>query len=323
MIARSARPQANSTWRVAALTARSAALRSRRHPSWGAPSRQRRQWSKLYGRGRRSGLKRGRVARGGGDRNDSMAKAKRPQQRPQPQRATPSSANGANGASATRQPSAAKSAKPTTPAAQLASASRAAGSSRLASMRERTGTAAGAARGGSQRGRYAQQPWWRRNLGALVTVGVVITLVVAFLIAAQIQNQKASVGIGDPVPATVLKDVTSVSPTVAAKVGAGTAQNVFQATPKGTALLTANGKPEVVYVGADWCPYCAATRWSTVVALSRFGSFSGLTLMRSSNNDTLPNTSTFSFQHATYTSGYISFNATETADRNRNTLATP
>jgi hypothetical protein len=190
-------------------------------------------------------------------------------------------------------------------------------------MRERTGTAAGAARVGPQRGRYMQPPWWRRNLGALLTVGVVVALVIAFLIAAQIQNQKASIGIGDPVPASVLKDVTHVSPTVAAKVGAGTAQNVFQATPKGTTPLTANGKPAVVYVGADYCPYCAGTRWSTVVALSRFGSFSGLTLMKSSSNDTLPNTSTFSFQHATYTSEYISFNATETADRNGNKLATP
>jgi thiol-disulfide isomerase/thioredoxin len=192
-------------------------------------------------------------------------------------------------------------------------------------MRERTGTAAaGGARGGPpSRGRYVRPPWWRRNLGVLLTVGGVVMLVAAFIIAAQIQNRQASIGIGDPAPASVVKAVTTVSPTVSAKVGAGTALNAFQATPKGTAVLMANGKPEIIYVGAEWCPYCAATRWSTVVALSRFGSFNGLTLMKSSSNDTLPDTNTFSFQHATYTSQYISFSATEDSDRDRNPLATP
>ena len=184
-----------------------------------------------------------------------------------------------------------------------------------------------ARRGGAyaqpQRRRYTQQPWWRRNLGALITVGVVVALVIGFVIAAQLQNKASSADVGSPVPADVLKSVTTVSPTVAEKVGSGGVQSVFLATPKNTALLTANGKPEVVYVGADYCPYCAATRWSTVVALSRFGTFKGLTLMRSSSSDVYANTATFSFQGATYTSPYISFNATETEDRNQNPLATP
>jgi hypothetical protein len=201
-------------------------------------------------------------------------------------------------------------------------------SSRLASIRQASGTGS-AGRGGSARGgrpqpsRYAEPPWWRRNLFALGTVGAVIALVAAFIIFAQLQNQRVSTGIGDPVPASVMRDVSGVSPTVFAKVGAGTALKVFQATPKGTALLTANGKPEVIYVGAEWCPYCAATRWSTVVALSRFGSFSGLELMRSSNSDVYPSTATFSFHNATYTSTYITFTSTEDADRSGAKLATP
>ena len=40
--------------------------------------------------------------------------------------------------------------------------------------------------------------------------------------------------------------------------------------------LTADGKPEVLYVGAEYCPFCAAERWPVVVALSRFGTWSGL-----------------------------------------------
>ena len=35
--------------------------------------------------------------------------------------------------------------------------------------------------------------------------------------------------------------------------------------------LTSNGKPEMLYIGAEFCPYCAASRWSMALALSRFG----------------------------------------------------
>ena len=40
--------------------------------------------------------------------------------------------------------------------------------------------------------------------------------------------------------------------------------------------LSSGGKPEVLYVGTEFCPYCAAESWSLIVALSRFGQFSGL-----------------------------------------------
>ena len=49
----------------------------------------------------------------------------------------------------------------------------------------------------------------------------------------------------------------------------------------GGAALTANGKPEMLYMGAEYCPYCAAERWAMIVALSRFGTFSGLATMHS------------------------------------------
>ena len=44
-------------------------------------------------------------------------------------------------------------------------------------------------------------------------------------------------------------------------------------------LLTADGKPLVLYVGAEYCPYCAAERCAMVQALSRFGTFSNLTFV--------------------------------------------
>jgi Domain of unknown function (DUF929) len=87
--------------------------------------------------------------------------------------------------------------------------------------------------------------------------------------------------------------------------------------------LTSGGKPEMLYIGAEYCPFCAAERWAMIVALSRFGTFSGLTYMESSSTDAFANTPTFSFRSASYASNYISFVSVEIQDRNHGTLQTP
>jgi len=71
--------------------------------------------------------------------------------------------------------------------------------------------------------------------------------------------------------------------------------------------LVLRGLPEVFYDGADFCPYCAAERWALVAALSRFGTFSGLTSTSSGAHDVYPNTATFSFTGSRYTSRYVAF----------------
>ena len=38
-------------------------------------------------------------------------------------------------------------------------------------------------------------------------------------------------------------------------------------------LSTVGTNGVVSYVGAEYCPYCAGTRWGIIVALSRFGKF--------------------------------------------------
>jgi hypothetical protein len=43
-----------------------------------------------------------------------------------------------------------------------------------------------------------------------------------------------------------------------------------------TPLLTVNGKPSVIYLGAISCVYCGENRWAMALALSRFGSFQDL-----------------------------------------------
>jgi hypothetical protein len=95
-----------------------------------------------------------------------------------------------------------------------------------------------------------------------------------------------------------------------AQVTAAAANGDFFGTANGTPL-TSGGKPELLFMGAEYCPYCAAERWAMVNALSRFGTFSGLTTTHSSSTDADPNTPTFSFAKSTYTSKYLNFTSVE------------
>ncbi|WP_455380793.1 DUF929 family protein [Acidihalobacter prosperus] len=76
-----------------------------------------------------------------------------------------------------------------------------------------------------------------------------------------------------------------------------------------------SGKTTVLYVGADYCPFCGALRWPLTLALMRFGSFSNLRTMRSSPKDVYPNTATMSYAKVKYKSHYVDFTPVETSDR--------
>ena len=84
---------------------------------------------------------------------------------------------------------------------------------------------------------------------------------------------------------------------------------------KNSSRLTQNYKPVVLYIGADYCPFCAETRWPLILALMRFGNLSNISYMASSATDSYPDTPTFSFVNYSYTSKYISFQALELQDR--------
>ena len=76
--------------------------------------------------------------------------------------------------------------------------------------------------------------------------------------------------------------------------------------------LTQDGKPHILYVGAEYCPYCGGERWAMVTALSKFGTFSNLSTTHSSTSDQPSDIPTLSFHGATYTSKYVSFTGRET-----------
>ena len=71
--------------------------------------------------------------------------------------------------------------------------------------------------------------------------------------------------------------------------------------------LTRGGKPEVLFVGAEYCPYCAMENWPLIVALSRFGKFSGLTTSQSPEFENIAPVDSWTFHGSNYTSPYLSF----------------
>ena len=110
---------------------------------------------------------------------------------------------------------------------------------------------------------------------------------------------------------SLVNGVTGVPPATLDQVGKGSVDTLPQATSGQAVLKGSDGKPIVFYMGAEYCPYCAAERWPMIVALSRFGTFQNLSTTSSSSTDTFPNTPTFTFHGATYTSQYIDFQPKE------------
>lgn len=73
-----------------------------------------------------------------------------------------------------------------------------------------------------------------------------------------------------------------------------------------------NSKLSFIYIGALYCPYCAMERWAIVMALSNFGTFSGLGNF-SSAEDNVP---TYNFTGSTYTSAKVDFEPVEISNNN-------
>ena len=136
-----------------------------------------------------------------------------------------------------------------------------------------------------------------RNRMLLAGGAIIAVVAVAFALVLVKVNSKpaaaspAADGPAGAALARVVKELTSVPASVLDTVGAGSLSGVGigrtstsgsgYLAPVSGPPLTSGGTPEVLYLGADFCPYCAAVRWPLIVALSRFGTFSGLRTTRS------------------------------------------
>lgn len=116
-------------------------------------------------------------------------------------------------------------------------------------------------------------------------------------------------------PASIVSGVAGVTEAELAAAGSGGDQVIFVGKPgSGSSVvtvpnpvtLTKGNKPEIVYVGADSCSFCAATQWPLAIALSKFGTLNGLRITASSPYDLAPNTDALSLYKTTYSSAYLS-----------------
>ena len=150
-----------------------------------------------------------------------------------------------------------------------------------------------------------------------MAVGGVLGLIVviAALVIAKVLQDNSSAAPARPsglAPAAVVKSMGAIPPAAFDRTGyVSPSEGVQGPSPISGAGVRQAGKPLVVYVGADYCPFCAAERWPFVVALERFGSFKTLGATHSATNDVFPNTATFSFHPSSYSSPYLTLNTVE------------
>jgi thiol-disulfide isomerase/thioredoxin len=166
--------------------------------------------------------------------------------------------------------------------------------------------------------------------GGSVVAVVAIVLVIVFVGLHKSSGGGGSGGVdGTVLPASVTKNITGVPATTLNTVGIGSVSSFMKAdeggAPAATKVsgtsLTSGGKPEMLYIGAEFCPYCAAERWGMAIALSRFGTFTTpLHGFHSSSSDTDPNTPTLTFYKSSYTSKYLVFTPVENENVNRGPL---
>jgi Domain of unknown function (DUF929) len=106
-----------------------------------------------------------------------------------------------------------------------------------------------------------------------------------------------------------VREITSVSAATLRSIGPGARHGERNLAPRlaKAGRLVEKGKPEVAYIIGEFCPYCAGESWSVAVALSRFGTFRGLTTLVSSATDDPASIQTISFRYSHFHSRYLAY----------------
>jgi len=154
----------------------------------------------------------------------------------------------------------------------------------------------------------------RRLLAVSAAVTAVLAVVVALIVVKVTSPQARPVASESQASPVVARQVTSVPAAVLTKVGPGQEITPLQTVKAAGPPLTIDGKPAIVFVSEESCPFCAAERWSLTVALSHFGTWSHLGATASSATDVYPNTATLSFRTADYRSTELTLRTTELTD---------
>ncbi len=154
----------------------------------------------------------------------------------------------------------------------------------------------------------------RRRRQVILVAGVLVLLtaiVLGFVLAARMQLDQPGKNTGqqeqllDPL---VLQEVTNISPLTWKTIGTGNVANPVHPIQGSSLLRGPHGLPELFYLSGEFCPNCAAERWGILIALNRFGTFTHLRQIQSSEGQI----STISFYGSNYTSQYLDFVPVET-----------
>ena len=154
----------------------------------------------------------------------------------------------------------------------------------------------------------------RRMLAAIAAVAAALAVVVTLVTVKLTSTPVRLVASESQASAVIVRQVTTVPAAVLTRVSPGQAITPLQTVKTSGPPLTIGGKPAIVFVSEESCPFCAAERWSLAVALSHFGTWSHLGTTTSSATDVYPNTATLSFRTAHYQSTELTLRTTELAD---------
>ncbi len=157
----------------------------------------------------------------------------------------------------------------------------------------------------------------RTRTYGILTIGVVV-VIVAVLVIVKVagggsgsgsgSGDQASPPTGTPIPAATLTKLRSVP--ISTLTAAPTDGIVTTPQAVNAKALNADGKAEMLFIGAEFCPHCAAERWPLYIALSKFGTFSPQPgRIHSANED--GDVPTLTFYGTTYTSPYFTFTPVE------------
>jgi len=173
-------------------------------------------------------------------------------------------------------------------------------------------------------------PKGRRALYTWGAVGLVVVIVAVVVAVSQLGGGGGGTSSeATPAPTSVTQALTTIPRSVFDAIGVTTPSpsvnppSVLHGQPALTYTSDARTLPGVLYYGAEFCPYCAAERWAFAATLARFGTLSGLDVVRSSPTDIYPNTATLSFVRAKYSSPYIAVRTVEAENVDHQPLQTP
>lgn len=154
----------------------------------------------------------------------------------------------------------------------------------------------------------------RRMLIALGSVTAVLATAATLVTVSLTRSPAHLTASESAAPAAVARQVTSVPAGTLTRVSSGRVVTPLHQVASSGPPLTVNGKPAIVFVSEESCPFCAAERWSLTVALSHFGTWDHLGVTSSAANDIFPGTATLSYRTAQYHSSQLTLQTTELTD---------